>query len=258
VGGVVAAACPDDEPYRLAATPEHLLNRRTTMRLAAVVLALGLLAAACGSSSDESTADAGDSGFVFQGEQVIDGAITTTVPPAPDDGVAGAGEGGSAPTFDQTDDTVPTNDEDDADGEFFDAVGGFMSCLTTEGYAFLGVPDGEDETAPVNDPGYIEALRGCAAATQIVDKMQAAEDTSNLSTEEIEESNRQFTLFVDCLKGKGWEIPPLSPDENGVLQTPYIEIARSWTTPDGSSLLDDDSLNTGDFAACGFTQDSLG
>ena len=161
------------------------------------------------------------------------------------------------PTFDETEDTIPTDEEEDPDSEFFEAVGDFMACLTTEGYGFIGIPNDDDPTAPVNDPGYLEALGGCAASTQILSKMEAAEDTSNLTALEIEESNRLFGEFVDCLKGRGWTIPDPTPDENGVLQPPYIEIARDWIPPDGTSIIDDDSFNTDDFAECGLSPDTL-
>ena len=51
--------------------------------------------------------------------------------------------------------------------------------------------------------------------------------------------------------------PDPTPDENGVLQPPYVEIARDWRTPDGDPLLSDGSIQTDDFAECGLTQDAL-
>lgn len=235
-------------------------NRASGVRTTVLVV-VAMLAASCGGDSGSTEADG--AGFVVQGEQSVDlDTATTTTAAATEEGAGGAAEGGdgssAAPSFDETESTIPTNEEEDADGEFFDAVGGFMQCLSTEGYGFIGIPSRDlDETAPVNDPGYIDALTGCAASTQIVDKMEAAEDTSSLSPEEIEESNRAFGVFVDCLKGLGWIIPPLTPDENGVLRTPYIEIARSWTPPDGTSILGDGTIETDDFVDCGFSQTEL-
>lgn len=220
-----------------------------------IVAALGVLAAACGGGSgDDGAAEPPD--FVVQGERSVE--LETTVPAIPSDQAqAGAGEAGGVPTFDETESTIPTGDEEDPDAEFFDAVGDFMACLSTEGYTFMGIPDGGDETAPVNDPSYGEALGGCAASTQIVTKMTAAEDTSGLTAAEIEESNRAFTDFVDCLKGRGWDIPTPTPDENGVLQPAYVEIAQTWVPPDGTSIMTDGSIETDDFAECGFTPDAF-
>jgi hypothetical protein len=232
--------------------------RRRRFHAAATVAVLGFFAAACGGGSDTESAAAGP-GFVLQGEQTIDIETPTTTTAAVFEATApGAAESAGAPTFDETESTLPTNEEDDPDGEFFDSVGDFMSCLTTEGYSFLGIPSQDLEpTAPVNDPGYIDALTGCAASSQIVTKMRAAEDTSDMTAEEIETSNREFTIFVDCLKGRGWTIPDPTPDENGVLQPPYVEIAQTWTPPDGASILADGSVNTDDFTECGFTRDAL-
>jgi len=246
--------------------PERPMNPRTDPRAkrppariaGGILLAvLALLATACGGGDADASTDEG--GLVFQGAQNVDvPATTTSTTAAPaDDASAGAGEGGGVPTFDETQDTIPTDEEEDPDGEFFDAVGDFMACLSTEGFGFIGIPNGDDATAPVNDPGYREALGSCAASTQILSKMEAAEDTSDLTAEEIEENNRAFGVFVDCLIGRGWTIPAPTPDENGVLQPPYIEIARDWTPPGGGSIIDDDSFNTDDFGECGFTQDAL-
>lgn len=223
-------------------------------QVAAIVLTAVLLATACGSGGSEAEVNAAPA-FVEQGAgNIADEDISTTTEAPVDDAGSGASES-QLPEFDVTEDTIPTDEEEDADGEFFDAVGVFMSCLDTEGYGFIGIPNGDDETAPVNQPGYGEALGQCAASSQIVTKMEAAEDTSNFTAEEIEEQNRNFTVFVDCLVGRGWTIPPLTPDENGSLQAAYIEIAQEWTPPDGGGLLDSGDLNIDDFTECGFTPD---
>ncbi len=224
-------------------------------RLVTIALVLTLFAAACGTGEGE-TATAGADEFVLQGEESLAIDPTTTTTGAPDAAPTGAAEGG-APEFDTTEDTLPQAEERDADSEFFDAVGEFMACLGTEGYTFLGLPNQDgDPDDPVNDPGYTTALGDCAALTQIVSKMEAAEDTSNLTAEEIETQNRQFTIFVDCLVGRGWTIPTPTPDENGVLQPRYVEIAETWIPPDGTSLLADGEVNTDDFVECGFDPDN--
>jgi hypothetical protein len=234
-----------------------------TPRLIAACLSIALFAAACGGGSETETANqpaAND--FVVQGDNVLDDAQLPPEETVPDEDLgAGASESegpADPPEFDVTEDTLPMDEEEDADGEFFDAVGVFTSCLTTEGYGFIGIPSQDlEETDPVNDPGYIDSLRQCAASSQIISKMDAAEDTSNLTAEEIETQNREFGLFVDCLVGRGWTIPTPTPDENGVLQPAYIELARTWVTPDGTGLLDNDEFNTDDFGECGFNANRL-
>jgi len=231
-----------------------------TPRLIAAFLTIALLAAACGGGSESETANqpaAND--FVVQGDDVLDDAQLPPDETAPaEEPGAGASksEGPSdPPQFDVTEETIPTDEEEDADGEFFDAVGVFTSCLTTEGYGFIGIPSEDlEETDPVNDPGYLDALSQCAASSQIISKMEAAEDTSSLTAEEIETQNREFVVFVDCLTGRGWTIPTPTPDEKGVLQPAYIELARTWVPPDGTGLLSNGEFNTDDFGECGFNR----
>lgn len=238
-------------------------DRRHRPAFGAALAALCVFAAACGGGDDAvQVADGAD--FEVQGERVVELDESATPPTTIANVAAGAGEAANAsapepttPSFDETESTIPTNDDESAEEEFFDAVGDFMACLSTDGYRFIGLPnEAADETDPVNDPGYLEALQSCAASTRILDKMDAAEDTSDLSAEEIEETNRQFTEFVDCLVGRGWTIPPLTPDENGVLQTPYVQIAQTWIPPDGTSILGDGTIDTDDFTECGFVPDS--
>lgn len=230
-------------------------------RLAVLAAIFALAATACGGGGDDDETTDVLTDFVVQGDDAVDlSDSTTTTEAAPDAGASGAGESNAGESnagdddqgFDVTEDTIPDGEEETPEGEFFDAVGVFMSCLDSEGYTFIGIPNGGDESEPVNDPGYGSALGDCAARSEIVSKMEAAEDSSRFSAEEIEERNRGFTVFVDCLIGRGWTIPPLTPDANGSLQPPYVELASSWIPPDGGSLLDGE-LND-DFGDCGISQ----
>ncbi|MDW3218572.1 MAG: hypothetical protein R8F63_08140 [Acidimicrobiales bacterium] len=235
---------------------------RAGVRISTALVAIALFATACGGG--DSDAEAGGQGvlddFVIQGDESLDpDAITTTTEP-PAEGGGGASETDDSgdegdQQFDETEDTIPDGEEETPEGEFFDSVGVFMSCLDSEGYGFIGIPNGGDVSEPVNDPGYTSALSTCAAQSQIVSKMEAAQDTSRFSAEEIEERNRGFVAFVDCLRGRGWIIPELTPDENGSLQPPYIDMARLWEGPDGSGLIDGEVND--DFANCGATPEQI-
>jgi hypothetical protein len=219
------------------------------IRTASVALVMTTAATACGGgSSSEASAPI----IVQDQPDIVIETTSTTIGVTPIDAEIPA-----VPQFDTTDDGIP-DEEEDPDGEFFDSVGDFFQCLTTEGYDFIGIPNGGDEADPVNDPSYGQALGSCAASTQIIAKMQAADDTSDLTAEEIEEQNRNFTIFVDCLTGRGWTIPPLTPDENGVLQPPYVELAQTWQTPDGGSIVGDGELQADDLTGCGFNPSADG
>lgn len=229
--------------------------------VAVALLAVTLFAAACGGG--EADTDAGEpdklDDFVIQGDETLDADATTTTTEASAEGGGGASETDDGdvgrPDFDETENTIPDGEEQTPEGEFFDSVGVFMSCLDTEGYGFIGIPNGGDVSEPVNDPGYLSALGTCAAKSEIQATMAAAQDTSRFTAEEIEERNRGFVEFVDCLRGRGWIIPELTPDENGSLQPPYIDMARLWVGPDGSGLIDGEVND--DFAGCGVTQDRI-
>jgi hypothetical protein len=246
---------------RTAPTLESLVHR--TPRLIAALLPIALFAAACGGGSETGTANTpAANDFVIQGDDVLDDAQLPPEETGPDEeqsGGASESEGpADPPEFDVTEDTLPVGEEEDADSVFFEAVGEFTQCLTVEGYDFIGIPN-EDlpATDPVNDPGYLDSLGQCAASSQIISKMAAAEDTSSLTAEEIETQNREFNVFVDCLTGRGWTIPTPTPDENGVLQPPYVELAQTWVPPDGTGLLDGGEFNTDDFGECGFNSNQL-
>jgi len=53
--------------------------------------------------------------------------------------------------------------------------------------------------------------------------------------EEIEEQNRGLVAFTDCLKGRGWNPPPMEPDENGLLQVAPMSPGRRRHPPTPSS-----------------------
>lgn len=222
---------------------------RTAARTAAVVAALSLISAACGGGSE--SADAGDGDEVITGELVdqsgieLDAdAVTTTTEANTADAGGGAAESGDAGA---TEDTIP-QEEQTADEAFFDSVGTFMSCMDAEAGGFIGLPESftdpgsGDQTKPVNQPAYLEALQSCAARSDIINTMQAAEDSSRFTPEEIEERNRNFIAFRECLIGRGWSIPEPSPDENGLLFHSYVEAAQQWQAPAGQSILDSDDL----------------
>jgi hypothetical protein len=242
---------PGRRPYDPSPSSEHYV--KLVPKLFVSTFALAVFATACGAGdASETAAAAAEDGFIVQGEEILADDSTTTTSVAPGAAAGGATEG-EPPGFDVTEDTLPQGDEEDPDSEFFSAVGDFFSCLELEGYSFIGIPNRDGDPAePVNDPGYLAALGDCAALTQIVDKMTAAEDNSGMTAEEIETQNREFNIFVDCLIGRGWTIPTPTPDEFGVLQPPFIEISQTWIPPDGSTLLSDGSLNTDDFVGCGF------
>lgn len=240
--------------------------RRTAPPAVAVAIVVAMVALTAGSCSDGGGDEAAE-GDVVVGELVGQSSIeldpdaitTTTQSAAADSGGGGAAEGedsedasgadtdaGTGPTG--TGDTIPQT-EQSPDERFFDSVGVFMSCMEAEAGGFIGIPNvgaGGDPGLAVNQTAYIDALQSCAARSDIVNTMEAAEDSSRFTQEEIEERNRNFLAFRDCMIGRGWQIPEPSPDENGLLFHSYTSAAQEWVAPDGQSILDsDDPLECG-------------
>ena len=72
--------------------------------------------------------------------------------------------------------------------------------------------------APQNQPDYINALVLCNGRTNIASVFQEfVTSRSNLGPDEIRQQNENFIALVDCLRGRGWQIAELTPDENGLL-----------------------------------------
>ncbi|MDG2428743.1 MAG: hypothetical protein P8M16_10000 [Acidimicrobiales bacterium] len=133
--------------------------------------------------------------------------------------------------------TVPLAEEEINPGiKLMSALDEFNGCLDKEGYAWIGFPDGtQGPEAPVNQPAYLQALGLCNSKTGVADAFQSYETSrSDLSPEEIREENEGFIDLVDCLRGMGWTIGDLRPDEKGLLN-PGDEFAG----PDGGIVADD-------------------
>lgn len=229
---------------------------------AAVVAITALLAAACGGSGpgDANGDDALDGDVIALGDGVAlddtEIVATTTTRPASDsaggagegDGDAGEGDGGGEADGDvtagagldaTTGDTLPRNEEESGDpANLFSAMRVFNECLADEGQSFIGVPDDSLEPDdPVNDPEYLDALQKCAGLSNIQQAFaDFQEANTNLTQVEIEERNRGLVVWADCLRGRGWSIDDLEPDDRGLLTPVGLE------PPDGESLLGGDDM----------------
>jgi hypothetical protein len=120
-----------------------------------------------------------------------------------------------------------------------DSLDEFNSCLSSEGYSFMGLPNQEaGPEDPVNNPDYLRALVLCNSRTNIQSQFQEFQESRNeLTPDEIKEQNEQTIALGECLKGKGWNIGDLAPDENGLLNP------SQFASPDGQ-------INTDDIRSC--------
>ena len=136
--------------------------------------------------------------------------------------------------------TIPIEEEEGAAGaKLMDSLDEFNSCLSSEGYSFMGLPNQEaGPEDPVNNPDYLRALVLCNSRTNIQSQFQEFQESRNeLTPDEIKEQNEQTIALGECLKGKGWNVGDLAPDENGLLNP------RQFASPDGQ-------INTDDIRTC--------
>ena len=136
--------------------------------------------------------------------------------------------------------TIPIAEEEENVGvKLMDTLDDFNSCLSSEGYEFIGLPNQEGGPEdPANNPDYLQALVLCNSRTNIASTFQEFQQSRNeMTPDEIREQNEQTIALGECLNRKGWNVGNLSPDENGLLNPSQFE------SPDGS-------INTEDIRSC--------
>jgi len=100
----------------------------------------------------------------------------------------------------------------------FTALAKFRGCLDQSGVKFIGAPDQSNPQSPTNDPNYIKALSTCAARSNIVQALQAAQAANdNLTPAQIKQRNKAYLKWRSCMIGRGWKIPTPKPDAQGRL-----------------------------------------
>ena len=136
--------------------------------------------------------------------------------------------------------TIPIAEEEENAGvKLMDSLDDFNSCLSSEGYEFIGLPNAEaGPEDPANNPDYLQALVLCNSRTNIATTFQEFQESRNeMTPDEIKEQNEQTIALGECLNRKGWNVGDLSPDENGLLNPSQLQ------SPDGS-------VNTDDIRSC--------
>jgi hypothetical protein len=223
------------------------MSVQAARRMSALIAGFAVVAAACGGGGGDDTS--GDVTLRSAGAIAVDAddvATTTTTEAVAATGGAGEADDVAASNDDVPAETTTTLPQEELDpGEaLFEAVGVFQSCLDAEGYEFIGIPFQEetDPEAPVNQQPYIDALVACAARSQIQERIAEADAAqADLTPEEIEDQNRQFIAFRDCMVGRGWGIPDPVPNEQGLLFGGFGS-TTSWVAPPGESLTSSDDV----------------
>jgi hypothetical protein len=211
--------------------------RRAVAGLAVVALA-ALVLTACGGGGDDSqprVLEAGQvdvklpAGFKVVNEKVVvvkkkkvaapkaadEGKTTdtkasgTSTPTAP-------GGGGTTPTTSKS--SVPISKDSNPTEDLLKSFAKFRDCLNEEHVKFIGAPDASNPESPTNDPDYIKALSTCAARSNIVQALQAAQaEQDTLTPAQIKERNKGYLAWRECMVNRGWGIPKPTPDSKGRL-----------------------------------------
>ena len=145
-------------------------------------------------------------------------------------------------------DAVPLAKEDPTT-KFFKALGVFQSCLRDLNVKFIGIPDAKNPNSPANNPDYIKALSTCAAKSNIVQALkdeQTAQDA--LTPKQIEDQNKAFLKWRDCMIGRGWGIPKPKPDAKGRLFS--FGAGGSGAVPQFTPPPGQDIITTNDTTEC--------
>jgi hypothetical protein len=194
-------------------------------------VAVAVLAACAGSGETTTVVRAADDVQVMSPDEVAAQrlptlttlASTTTVSLAPGETTPAAA------------DTVPQNQDDrPPELRLFEAFGNFRGCLEDKGFGIEG--DLLDPNNPAyQDPAYLDAVRTCAARTDIVAVLQEVQATrSSLTPEEVEQRNEVFIDLRDCLIDRGWTVETRT-SEIGLLEPTVFQ------NPDG--VLDERDIN---------------
>jgi len=207
-------------------TPTPMPRRRgRRVLVAGAALAVGVLAAGCGSSKP-----AASSGTVLAGQ----------VPKSQLAGAGGSGGSGSSST-------VPLAQQNPISA-LFSSLSTFQSCLKGLGVTFVGVPDASNPSSPANNPGYVKNLSTCAAQSNILQALKSAQTAQqDLTPAQIHTENNEYLKWRTCMIGRGWGIPQPTPNSQGLLFSfgGTGGSVPNFTPPAGQNI-----LSSGDMEAC--------
>ena len=190
---------------------------RTRALATACILVFAALLSACGNSgasNDASVLSAGQLDIKLpDGFKVVDGKVQR-----PAQAAAQGGTGAATAADAKTTGTTIVSTKTDPTTGMFNALGKFRGCLEDEGIKFIGAPDAANPDSPTNDPTYIKGLTTCAASSNIVQAMQAAQSANdNLTPAQIKLRNKGYLIWRSCMVDRGWKIATPVPDSQGRL-----------------------------------------
>jgi hypothetical protein len=217
----------------------------------AIVAVSVALAGGCGSSAKESSGprviSAGQVDLQLpSGWSVSSDGKHATRPSADTGSAPAAGASGATGATGETGDTIPLATQDPTT-KFFTALNTFQTCLKGLGVKFIGAPNPNDPAT--NDPNYIKNLSTCAAKSNIVQALKDQQTyQDNLTPAQIEQQNKGYLAWRDCMIERGWGIPEPKPDEKGRLFS--FSGAENGQTPNFDPPPGEDILTSNDVREC--------
>lgn len=203
-------------------------RRRRSVVALTFVACVGIAVSGCGGGGGDTDPRVLEAGQVDiklpPGFKVVDNKVVAPRPSSSDANATSdeanasgvPGSAGATPTTAQG--AVPLDDDSNPTTDLLASFGKFRDCLQDEGVKFIGAPDASNPESPTNDPTYIEALSTCAARSNIVQSLQAAQaEQDTLTPEQIKERNKGYLKWRECMINRGWKIPKPTPDSKGRL-----------------------------------------
>jgi hypothetical protein len=162
------------------------------------------------------------------------------VPPAE---VPAVGHGGASAQ--SSAETIPLAKQDPTTA-LFTSIGVFQSCLKGLGVTFVGAPNPSNPNSPANNPEYLKNLGTCAAQSNIVQALKAAQSAQDaLTPAQIKKENRYYLKWRRCMISRGWGIPVPQPDSKGRLFSFGGGSTPNFKPPAGQNV-----LSSPDMQAC--------
>lgn len=234
------------------------VRRSSFVALAVVVPAL--LLSACGGGSSESDPRVLEAGQVDirlpPGFKVVNNTVVaprrtlakasptgtaSTADSTPQTPAQRAGAGGVTPTTAKS--SVPLSSSKNPTGDLLKSFGKFRACLDDLGVKFIGGPDASHPDSPTNDPTYLKNLGTCAARSQIVQALQAAQaEQETLTPAQIKQRNKGYLVWRKCMIQRGWKIPVPTPDSKGRLFAFGANSGPMLTPPAGKDLFSSNDI----------------
>lgn len=138
-------------------------------------------------------------------------------------------------------DAIPLAEQETSVSDLINTFDDFSTCLDADNFPIDLLPAGpaDAEGLAKLSPEQTSTLFACASSSGILQSLQDLEaSAADRTAAEIESDNEASLYFVDCMRGKGWDVADPAPDRDGAL----LLNPADFTPPAGEDLFDNPSL----------------